>query len=190
MKGVLLLGDSIRMGYCHYVKEKLNDIAEVCYPEENCGYTQYTLVELPKWINLVGDPGKVDVIHWNNGHWDVAHWGKEDVSLNSPEQYALMLERIYRKMRALCPNAKIIFALTTPMNPDGDGGNNPRTNGEIEQYNFIAYKVMGNLGVQINDLYSIISKQPSSIYIDYAHLSEKGYQLLAGLVSKMIRENL
>jgi len=190
MKSVLLLGDSIRMGYCRYVKEELKDIAEVCYPEKNCEFTQYTLVELPKWINLVGDPKKVDVIHWNNGHWDIAHRGKEDVSLNTPEQYAVMLERIYRKMRALCPNSKIIFALTTPMNPDGDGGNNPRTNAEIEQYNSVACNVMNKLGVQINNLYSVISGQPSSIYIDHAHLSENGYQLLAKTVLKVITENL
>jgi len=190
MKSVLLLGDSIRIGYCRYVKEELSDIACVCYPEENCRFTQYTLVTLSDWMSLVDNPEKVNIIHWNNGHWDIAHWGGEEVSLNSPEQYGIMLERIYHKLCAGFPNAKIIFALTTPMNPDGTVGNNPRTNVEIERYNSVACKVMRKLGGQVNDLYSVISGQSAALYIDYTHFSEEGYQMLAGAVSKVIRENL
>jgi lysophospholipase L1-like esterase len=190
MKNVLLLGDSIRIGYCDYVKKELNGIAEVYYPEENCRYTQYTLVSLPKWLGIAGDPQKLNVIHWNNGHWDIAHWDKEEVSLNSPQQYAIMLERIYNRLRIFCPKARIIFALSTPMNPNGNFGNNPRTNSEIERYNSIAYKVMAKLGVEVNNLYSELKDKPSLLYVDYAHLSEDGYQLLGKVVSKVIKTNL
>jgi hypothetical protein len=190
MKNVLLLGDSIRLGYCHYVKEELKDIAEVYYPEENCQYTQHTFVSLSKWLELAGDPQKVNVIHWNNGHWDVAHWNKEEISLNSPEEYAIMLERIYNRLCLFYPNAKIIFALTSPMNPDGRVGDHPRTNSEIKQYNSIACKVMKELGVEVNDLYSVLKDKPSTFYIDYVHLTEDGYQLLGKVVSKVIEANL
>ena len=36
MKKIVLIGDSIRMGYCEYVKNSLRDVAEVYYPPENC----------------------------------------------------------------------------------------------------------------------------------------------------------
>jgi lysophospholipase L1-like esterase len=189
MKSVLLLGDSIRMGYCPYVKEELKEEAEVYYPEENCRYTQYTLVSLSNWLNIVPDPKEVRVVHWNNGHWDIAHWRGEAVSLNSPEQYAQMLERIYRQLCDCCPNAAIIFALTTPMNPDGSAGLNPRTNSEIEKYNAVACDVMGKLGVTVNDLYALMKDKSSSWYKDYAHFTEDGYRLLAKNTSRVIRGN-
>ena len=36
MKKVVILGDSIRMGYDKYVKEALKDVAAVYYPKDNC----------------------------------------------------------------------------------------------------------------------------------------------------------
>ena len=43
MKKVVLLGDSIRMNYCKYVKSKLEGIAEVYYPDDNCRFAQNLL---------------------------------------------------------------------------------------------------------------------------------------------------
>ena len=192
MKNVLLLGDSIRMGYCAFVREELKGRAKVYYPEENCQFTQYTLVSLPRWISIPEvPPDKIDLVHWNNGHWDVAHWNREEVSLNSPEQYALMLERIYRKIRFFCPNAKVIFALTTPVSPECGVMANPRSNEEICQYNAAALEVMKKLGVPVNDLYALAEKEiPSSLYKDYCHFKEEGYRILGRQVTKVIAENL
>lgn len=192
MKNVLLLGDSIRLGYCAFVKEELKDTANVFYPEENCQFTQYTLVSLPRWVTVPEvAPDKIDLVHWNNGHWDVAHWNKEEVSLNTPEQYAVMLERIYRKLRFFCPNAKIIFALTTPVSPGIGVMANPRSNEEIRQYNGAASDVMKKQGVPVNDLYTLAEKEiPASLYRDYCHFKEEGYRILGRQVAKVIGENL
>ena len=43
MKKIVLIGDSIRMGYDKYVKEALDGVADVYYPGENCRFAQYTL---------------------------------------------------------------------------------------------------------------------------------------------------
>ena len=56
----MLLGDSIRMGYWQYVKKNLKEIAEAFYPEVNCEHTQNTLVYLPAWLKLTGDPKEID----------------------------------------------------------------------------------------------------------------------------------
>jgi lysophospholipase L1-like esterase len=189
MKKVLLLGDSIRMGYCNYVREEMHEIAEVFFPEENCRNTQHTFVSLSNWLHLAGDPETVDVVHWNNGHWDVAHWRGEGVSLNTPEQYADMLARIYRQLGDCFPNATIIFALTTPMNPTGMVGLNPRTNGEIEHYNAVANGLMRKLGVPVNDLYAVMKDKPASSYKDHAHFTEDGFKVLGKVVAKVIQEN-
>ena len=52
MKQVLLLGDSIRMGYCSYVKEALAEKAEVIYPAENCRSSQNIIMGLASWAQL------------------------------------------------------------------------------------------------------------------------------------------
>ncbi len=190
MKSVLLLGDSIRLGYCPFVREDLNDVAEVVYPEDNCRFTQYTFFHLKNWVDLVDDPKAIDVIHWNNGHWDVSHCDGAPESLNSPELYCQMLERIYKRLAGYCPNAKIIFATTTPMNPSGLQGGNIRTTEEIAAYNDAAFKTMARLGVPVNDLFSLMKECTADDYIDHAHFTKNSYRRLADAVTARVRDAL
>ncbi len=190
MKKVLLIGDSIRKGYCGYVRDDLAGMAEVYYPEDNCRYTQFTFVELAGWVKLTENPREVAVIHWNNGHWDAAHWDGADKSLNSVHEYAAMLERIYWRLRKYCPDAQIIFALTTPMHGDVNLSSNPRTTEEIMEYNDAARQVMTRVGVPINDLFAVAERLPAAYYADYAHFTPEGYRELAHVVTRVIREKL
>ena len=187
MKKVILIGDSIRLGYCGFVKALLADSTAVFYPEENCRFSQNILVGLSEWMNLGGDPAGVDLVHWNCGHWDMARWRGEAKPLNSPAYYGEMLRRIDGHLRVCFPNAKIIFALTTPMNPDGLTSANVRTTENVRIYNAIACTVMNELGVPINDLFSLMEKAPSSRYADYCHFTEDGYRMLAKQVAETIR---
>jgi len=189
MKKVLLLGDSIRIGYCGYVAKQLQGEAEVFFPDDNCRYTQYTLVSLPGWLALAGAPESIDLVHWNNGHWDMAHFRDEALPLNSPQQYGEMLARIHGQLRKHAPNAKIVFALTTPMNPEPFTCANPRSNRDIAEYNAVARTVMEKLGTPVNDLFTLMADKPASFYKDYAHFTEEGSQILAETVVKMIRKH-
>ena len=49
MKKIVLIGDSIRMGYDKYVKEALEGVCEVFYPEENCKFAEYVLRFVHEW---------------------------------------------------------------------------------------------------------------------------------------------
>lgn len=190
MKKVLLIGDSIRLGYCGYVKELLDGKAELYWPTENCEFAQYVYVHLSWWRSLAGDPADVDLVHWNCGHWDVSHWRGADRPLNSPELYADMLERIVVQMRKIFPKAKIVFATTTPMNPDGSQSENVRTTEDIARYNEVARSVMKRLDVPVNDLFSVIKAADPAVFHDAAHFNEAGYKLLAAKVSGVISELL
>ena len=65
---VLLLGDSIRIGYAPLVAKKLDGLATVVHPgAENGGGTTVTLKNLAEWV---GDR-KPAVVHWNNGLHDL-----------------------------------------------------------------------------------------------------------------------
>jgi len=68
MKRVLLLGDSIRMGYDSMVKELLSDKYEVLFPEDNGRFSSYTLWQMNQYFK---NEGSFDLVHWNNGYWDM-----------------------------------------------------------------------------------------------------------------------
>lgn len=76
MKRVMLVGDSIRMNYCPVVYMKLSEFCEVVYPEENSRFAKYTLCEFGHWVEKYGTP---DIIHWNNGLWDVFRYDGEHI---------------------------------------------------------------------------------------------------------------
>lgn len=92
-KTVLLFGDSIRVGYAETVKEALSDIADVFYPPGNGRNTQYLMTGLYTWSSLC-DPEAADLIHFNCGHWDAAHWNRDPLPLTPIPAYAENLRRI------------------------------------------------------------------------------------------------
>lgn len=187
---VFLIGDSIQLGFLPYARAALAGEAELVAPDENCRYTQYTYTNLADWRGLFADPGQVRLIHWNNGHWDVAHWDADPDSLNSPGQYAGMLVRIFYRLRRYFPAAKIIFATTSPANPNGIMGPNPRTNEEIDLYNQAARSALEPLGVQINDINAFVKGMDESLFLDYVHLTEEGFARLGEDVAGVIRAAL
>ncbi len=182
---VFLIGDSIRLGYCETVKSELCDIANVVFPKENCQFTQHVLVCLEDWAAIC-DTDKVALVQFNCGHWDVAHWFGEEESLNSVEVYVANLKRIIKKIKRTFPNAKIVFATTSTMNPNGSIGRNPRTNEEICRYNEAAVAACKD-EAYINDIYAITKEYGSEMYADYCHLTTEGFKLLGKEVAKFIR---
>ena len=186
-KQVLLIGDSIRVGYCEFVKENLKDVADVYYPNENCRNTQYIITSLRLWLNLC-DPEKVDVIHFNAGHWDIAHWSEVGDSLTTKKEYAKNITKIVKIANLLFPNAKIIFATTTPMNPKRVAPINPRSTKEIMEYNKRAKKTCKKLGVPVNDLFELAKPWGEEMFKDYCHLQCDGYKLLAHQVSNEVKK--
>jgi ABC-type cobalamin/Fe3+-siderophores transport system ATPase subunit len=163
-KVVFLIGDSIRMGMCETVKQELADAAEVVFPEENCRYSQYIITSLRAWSGLC-DPERVVLVQFNCGHWDIAHWRGETESLNDIPTYKNNLARIIRILKKLFPHAKIVFATTTTMHPDGIQGLNRRSDEEI------ARKAMETLGIwdlADRNLNALSGGQRQKVYIAMA----------------------
>ena len=193
MKNLFLIGDSIRYGsysitknsnlspgYGVYVREKLDGIANVYAPDENCRFAQYTLRYLHAWAKDV--PCEyIDVVHWNNGLWDVLRLYGDD-PLTPIDVYGDMLKRVYKRICMLFPNAKVIFALSTPVIEEWANPEFFRYNHEIEMYNKKATEVMNELGVEINDLYSVAKDFDNSLHADWVHYGEEGSKILADAV--------
>lgn len=182
MKKVLLVGDSIRIGYQEHVKEILEGKAEVVFPEENGRFSKYTLWAINLWMNELGKP---DIVHFNTGLWDLHHEYPMVEALSTCEEYLENLRRIVNELQRT--GAKIIFATTTPIALDGVG----RSNWEIDKYNEAAIELMKSLKIEINDLNSLI-KQDLEGYIceDKLHLNETGYRISAEKVAGVIEKYL
>lgn len=180
MKKVILLGDSIRkIGYGEPVASALSDQFTVWQPEENCRFAQYTLRGLFDWRNEIEG---ADVVHWNNGLWDICHlFG--DGPFTPVDRY---VEEILRIATILKQRAKaVIFATSTPVRNE-----NPyNRNTDIAAYNEAVIPHLREMGIRINDLYTPISADIPR-YIredDMIHLTEDGIRLCAKLVEESIR---
>ena len=191
MKNIFLIGDSIRFGannspgYGVYVKEMLAGEANVCAPNENCRFAAYTLRYLHEWAQTL-DCESIDVVHWNNGLWDVLRLFGDD-PFTPVDVYVATLERVYKRIRMLFPNARVIFALNTSVVEEWGRPDFFRYNREIEQYNRAAAELMAHLGVEVNDLYALSSTLGPEYRSDWVHYNEEGSRILAEQVIKVIK---
>lgn len=189
---VLILGDSISMGYTPYVKEILEGEADVLRPAENCQGTTHGLKNINKWL---GDT-KWDVIHFNFGLHDLKHVhptnGKNSNEPGHPQQadvkqYTRNLKTITKKLKAT--GAKLVFATTTPYPDKPDGP--LRRSDQPAKYNEAALKIMKKHGVSINDLYTFALPQMKAIQTpNNVHFTKEGSLILAKKVVESIRSVL
>ncbi len=167
MKNVLLIGDSIRMGYDKAVKKTLDGKANVYFPEENCRFASYVLRYIHEYKSLVKD-GDVDVIHWNAGLWDCLRIFEEDP--HTPiDVYSYYIERICIRIKKIFPNAKVIFATSTRVQSEKMSRDFKRYNEEIEKYNEAAAQVVRKYGFEVNDLYAVSASLPHEAHSDPVH---------------------
>jgi arylsulfatase len=176
---VLLIGDSISMGYTLPVRKLLAGKANLHRIPTNGGPTTNGLANLQKWL---GD-GKWDVIHFN--------WGLHDLKLIDNkhqvpiDDYEKNLRELVTQLKAT--NAKLIWCSTTPV-PDGASIRN-REDGP--KYNTVAKKIMDELQVPIDDLYEFALPQLDKIQLkENVHFSPAGSEVLAQQVVKSIEQHL
>lgn len=181
MKQVMLLGDSLRMGYEPFVREILKGRAEVSGPEENGRWAGYTLNSFRFWIPSMPKP---DIIHWNNGLWDLGddyHIGRP---FSLPEEYVSALERMIKVIRKTFPEASIIMATTMPTK-------NPNST-DIESYNELLKRVAERHDIPVDDLFTPVKARGESFPFcpDTIHFEEEGFRYVADLVVKSIEPYL
>lgn len=190
MKKVVLLGDSIRMGYDKYVKEALEGTAEVFYPSENCKFAQYMLRFIHDWKKKGEWGDDVDLVHWNAGLWDVIDlFG--DGPMSSLEHYTSTIARIDKRIRMLFPNAKVVFALSTAVREELYLGTAKRRNSQIDEFNKAAIKTLEGTDTIFNDLYSTTINIAPECCSDMTHFNTPdGAALLGGQVVALICREL
>lgn len=178
---VLLIGDSISIGYTVPVRTMLKNKANVHRPLTNCGPTTKGVAEIDKWLG----GGKWDVIHFNWGLHDLKYLGPKGQNLADPkaagshqqvppEDYEKNLRKLVARLKKT--KAKLIWRSTTPV-PEGAKG---RVVGDSAKYNAIASRIMEEHKIAIDDQYSFALKRLKEIQRPAnVHFTPEGSKALA-----------
>jgi predicted amidohydrolase/lysophospholipase L1-like esterase/dienelactone hydrolase len=187
---VVLVGDSIRLGYAPLVAEKLHGVAVVVGPNANGGDSGNLLRNLDEWV--IRD--KPDIVHFNCGLHDLKKAKKDGSYQVGIEDYERNLRRIVERLRAET-RATIVFALTTPIDDTRHARRDAdfdRLDADVRRYNDASRRVMLAAGVPVHDLDTIVRsaglQQLQSA--DGTHYTAAGYDRLADAVADCIRRQI
>lgn len=186
---VLLIGDSISIGYTQPVRTRMQDICNIHRPKTNCASTTSGLANIDLWL---GDR-KWDIIHFNWGLHDLCYrhpestvYGNRDKVRGSlsvePEQYRENIEQLVLTMQ---PRARRLIWASTTYIPEGEAG---RHQGDDEQYNALAAQVMDKYEIPINDLHKVTKSFPPAMFTSPGdvHYTDDGSELVADAVAACI----
>lgn len=189
---VLILGDSISIGYTSHVAKALRGKANVIHNPGNSQGTTHTLKNLDKWLKMQ----KWDVIHFNLGLHDLKRVKKAGTSENSnnPEDpyqadiptYTANLDKIATRLTKT--KAKLIFATTTPFPKGVKPYRDPE---DVAKYNAAAKKIMQKHSIPINDLHALVTPEISKLQKpNNVHFKRTGSKKMATQVAEIISKQL
>lgn len=197
---VLVLGDSISIGYTPALREALQGVANVVRPmgrkgPENCSGTKNGVARVADWVSRYGQP---DVITFNFGLHDlkrekadaagkaVASEDPNDPRQSEPEAYRENLTKIVEQLQAT--GAKLFFVTTTPVPP---GGVKPhRDLGDPLLYNGIARQIVEPRGIEVIDLWSVAAEKPEWMRPANVHFTPDGSAGLAAAIATPLKRAL
>jgi pimeloyl-ACP methyl ester carboxylesterase len=191
LPNVLLLGDSISIGYTPETRRLLAGRANVWRLPVNGGPTTKGLKYLPDWLH----GRKWSVIHFNWGLHDLKHVGANPdtlVALDSPgAHYQVPLADYEKHLTTLTAQlqqtgAKLIWAETTPVPPGAQG----RRPGDETAWNTAAARIMTAAGVPTDALWAHASAKPTLQRPKDVHFTPEGSAWLAEAVTKSIQTAL
>ena len=189
LPNVLIYGDSISIHYTQRVREKLNGKANVYRIFSNGQHSGAFLTKMKRMHEAMrdkrlDDPWTFDwdLIHFNVGLHDLKYLSGKKLDKENGKQVSLIetyqqnIEKIVAYLGQLSPDAKLIFATTTPV-PEGADG---RFAGDAEKYNAAATKVLQkHPEITINDLFTFTKPnhakwwiKPNDVHsVSYTHLT-------------------
>ncbi len=193
LPNILIVGDSISIGYMKPLQRIFKGKANIVHPKANCESTVVGIANLSQWMGTTS----WSVIHFNFGLHDIKHvsdtkTGKastdaKDPRWVEPEQYRGNLEKIVGILER--SGAKLVFATTTPA-PEEHAAT-PQTiyreAADVVTYNEIARQVMSKHHIPVNDLYSFAEPKLRSMQKPKnVHFTDPGSEALARQVARSV----
>ena len=177
---VLLIGDSITRDYYPAVEKRLEGKAYVARLATSRFASDPVLLQE---IALVLNNTKFDIIHFNNGMHGWQH---------SEKEYEQAFPKLLKTIQKCSPNAKLIWANTTPLkvSPSLPADNQTQATDErIAVRNAIALKLMEAKGIPVDDLNALMLGHPG-LHSDNVHFNSQGISLQAAQVAASVEKLL
>ena len=190
---ILIIGDSISIGYTDHVRRLLSGEANVHRPRANCHSTGKGIVSLGHWLGETA--------------WDLIlfNFGLHDISLVKGEprtRLGLYRNRLRTMVDRMRPQARsVVWASTTPVTLECEKRmakrvlDEPhlfvRRDRDVRRYNEAARVVMEEAEVSTVDLYALALPHLDTLQITRnVHFTDAGYAFLAQHIADAIRQQL
>ncbi len=188
---VLLIGDSISIGYTLPTRGFLKGKVNLHRIPTNGGPTTRGLASIESWLGK----SKWDVIHFNWGLHDLKYMGPNGENLFPKEKggkpqvpladYEKNLEKLVVRLKKT--GARLIWRNTTPIPPGSKG----RYVGDSVKYNEAAARVMKKHGIPTHDLFTMSHKRMKELMLPAnVHYKKEGSVALGKDVARVILETL
>lgn len=177
---VLVIGDSVTRAYYPEVEKLLAGKAYVGRLASSAFISDPALL---KQIKMVLGEYKFDVIQFNNGMHGWQH---------SEKEYEQAFPKYLKTIQKYAPNAKLIWANTTPLKVSSNSPADNQTQATDERIaarNAIALKFVQAKGIPMNDLNTPMRGHPE-YHSDNIHFNEQGIKLQAAQVAAQIEKML
>ncbi|MEA4935345.1 MAG: SGNH/GDSL hydrolase family protein [Paludibacter sp.] len=191
---ILIIGDSISIGYTPFVKKYFSDQAVILHNPGNAQHTGTGLEKIREWVGTED----WDIIQFNWGLWDLCYRDPESKNLGNRDKingkitysvtdYEANLDSLVTILKEIS-DAKLIFVTTTCV-PENEAG---RFTEDVVKYNKAAKRVMKKHGIPVNDIYkaSIPTHKTSGLGDDNVHYTDEGYEKLGKLISDYLSKRL
>jgi hypothetical protein len=191
---ILIIGDSISVGYTPYVAKFLRGKARVYHNPKNAEHTSTGIENIVSWLKKE----QWEIVQFNWGLWDICYrnLGKKHpdnkdktngIITTNKNDYAANLDSIVSMIKKNT-KAKLIFVTTTHV-PEENDGRYPK---DVVLYNDTAKIIMNNNGVLVNDLheYSVNLHEKFARGKGDVHYTSEGYKKLGESVSNFLEKEL
>lgn len=195
LPNVLLLGDSISLGYAPIVEENLTGIANVyrILGSEAATIRRKGTLRLDTTAAIQYLDDWIAKIHWTVIHFN---WGLHDIKIQpsgehqtSLANYRTNLSQLVKRLQAT--HADLIWASTTPVPKGAEQGSSPRKAGDEIPFNEVAMQVMDENSIPVDDLHALVLpnirelQRPANV-----HFTPDGSRILGMQVAQKIQEAL
>ena len=186
---VILIGDSICMGYHPRVKERLSGKVDILGIQGNGGDSSQILKNLDEWmINR-----DADLIHFNCGLHDLKFERDTKAYQQRLEVYEANLRKIVGRLQKEA-KSRLAWATTTPVIDERHNAVKgfDRYLRDVQAYNRVATAIITAAGIPIDDLYSAIQDDDVEACLgnDGVHATERGNRLLTDTVCSFVLRQL
>ena len=189
MKTIVLIGDSIRMGYQDEVRQQLAEYANVWAPTQNGGDSANVLAHVDEWVV----DRRPDLVHINCGLHDIKRDHAGENLQTEPEAYRRNVEAILSRLSAV-DGLQTVWAQTTPVIEERHRTVKGfvRLNSDIRRCNQVAAELCQAHGVPVNDLHAVVmdAGREALLSPDGVHYTHAGYHLLAHAAADFIASRL